>query len=99
MVWQSIRYLGLIVNTLVTDCINDTLIDNDDMARQRKQICSGQCIGTDILCVRKPLECPCSSHIAPPCTRWRYGVITDLNRCENFVNNVFFFFLEKYLSA
>ena len=35
----------------LTPCINDKLIDDDDMARQRKHICSGQCIGTKVLYV------------------------------------------------
>ena len=37
------KYLG--------HCINDKLIGDDYMARQRKQICSGQCIGTKVLYV------------------------------------------------
>ena len=40
---SNCKYLG--------HCINDKLIDGDDiddMARQRKQICSGQCIGTKV---------------------------------------------------
>ena len=55
-------------------CINDILIDDHDMARQRVQICPGQCIGTEVvLCVtlQKLSECPCSSRIAPPCTQVR----------------------------
>ena len=42
---SNCKYLG--------HCINDKLIDDDDMARQRKQIiiCSGQCIGTKVLYV------------------------------------------------
>ena len=33
-------------------CINDKLTDDDDMARQRKQIlCSGYCIGTKVVYV------------------------------------------------
>ena len=39
---SNCKYLG--------HCINDKLIDDDDMARQRNQIiCSGQCIGTKVL--------------------------------------------------
>ena len=47
IVCQSVsncKYLG--------HCINDKLTDDDDMARQRKQIiCSGQCIITKVLYV------------------------------------------------
>ncbi len=38
---SNCKYLG--------HCINDKLIDDDDMARQRKR--SGQCIGTKVLYV------------------------------------------------
>ena len=38
---SNCKYLG--------HCVNNNLIDDDDMARQRKQICSGQCIGTNVL--------------------------------------------------
>ena len=41
---SNCKYLG--------HCINDKLINDDNMARQRKQIlCSGQCIGTKVLYV------------------------------------------------
>ena len=43
---SNCKYLG--------HCINDELIEDDDMARQRKHIhctCSGQCIGTKVLYV------------------------------------------------
>ena len=45
------------------------------------------------ICVQKLSEFPCSNRIAPLCTPVRYGAITALNRCENYVfnayNNVF----------
>ncbi len=38
-----------------------------------------------VICVHKLSECPCSNSIAPPCTQVRYGTITALYRCENYV--------------
>ena len=47
------------------------------------------------ICVQKPSECPCSNRIAPPCTQVCYGVITAMNRCEDYVLHTTLFFLEK----
>ena len=44
------------------------------------------------ICVQKLLECPCSNRIAPLCTPVRYGAITALNRCENYVLHTTMFF-------
>ena len=69
-------------------CINDKFIDDDDMARQRKQIYimlrAMHWYGS-FICEQKLSEFPCSNRIAPPCTQVRYGAITALNRCENYV--------------
>ena len=46
------------------------------------------------ICVQKLSECPCSNRIAPPCTQVRYGAMTALNRCENYVLHTTMF-LEK----
>ena len=46
------------------------------------------------ICVNKLSEFPCSNRIAPPCTQVRYGAITALNRCENYVLHTTMF-LEK----
>ena len=46
------------------------------------------------ICVQKLSEIPCSNRIAPPCTQVRYGAITALNRCENYVLHTTMF-LEK----
>ena len=69
-------------------CINDKLIDDDDMARQRKQIyAQGNALVRKFyrgpICVQKLSEFLCSNRIAPLCTPVRYGAITVLNRCEN----------------
>ena len=70
------KYLG--------HCINDKLSDDDDMARQRKQMyAQGNALVRKLICVQKLSEFPCSNRIAPPCTHVRYGAITALNRCEN----------------
>ena len=45
-------------------------------------------------CVQKLSEFHCSNRIAPPCTQVRYGAITALNRCENYVLHTTMF-LEK----
>ena len=44
------------------------------------------------ICVQKLSEFPCSNRIAPPCTQVRYGAITALNRCENYVLHTTMFF-------
>ena len=80
---SNCKYLG--------HCINDKLIDDDDMARQRKQIYAQ---GNALVRIQKLSEFPCSNRIAPPCTQVRYGAITALNRCENYVLHTTMF-LEK----
>ena len=76
---SNCKYLG--------HCINDKLIDDDDMARQRKQIYAqgNALVRKFYICVQKLLEFPCSNRIAPLCTPVRYGAITALNHCENYV--------------
>ena len=44
------------------------------------------------ICVQKLSEFPCSNRIAPHCTQVRYGAITALNRCENYVLHTTMFF-------
>ena len=77
---SNCKYLG--------HCINDKLIDDDGMARQRKQMLKGNAL-------QKLSEFPCSNRIAPPCTQLRYGAITALNRCENYVLHTTMFFFRK----
>ena len=64
------KYLG--------HCINDKLIDDDDMARQRKQMLRAMHWYESFICVQQLPEFPCSNRIAPPCTQVRYGAITAL---------------------
>ena len=71
--------------------INDKLIDDDDMARQRKQIYVLRAMHW-YKSVHKPSECPCSNRIAPPCTQVCYGPITTLNLCENYALHTTMFF-------
>ena len=83
---SNCKYLG--------HCINDKLIDDDDMARQRKQIyAQGNAL------VRKFYMCTetvrmslfkwyCSSLY----TSASYSVITARNRCENYVLQTIMFF-------
>ena len=73
---SNCKYLG--------HCINDKFIDDDDVARQRKQICMLRAMHwyESFICVQKLSEFPYSNRIAPPCTQVRYGAITALNRCE-----------------
>ena len=75
-------------------CINDKLIDDDDMARQHKtSMLRAMCWYKSFIMCTEPSECPCSNRIAPPCTQVRYGAMTTLNRCENYVLHTTF--LEK----
>ena len=73
MVWQSIPW----------SLYYDKLIDDDDMARQRKQMYMLRAMYwyESFICVQKLSECPCANRIAPHCTQVRYGAITALNRC------------------
>ena len=73
---SNCKYLG--------HCINDKLNDDDDMARQRKQI----------ICPGKQSKYPCSSHTAPRCTPVRCGAIIAVNLYENYVLRTTMF-LEK----
>ena len=83
---SNCKYLG--------HCINDKLIDDDDMARQCKQMLRAMHWYESFISVQKLSEFPCSNRIAPPCTQVRYGAITALNRCENYVLHTTMF-LEK----
>ena len=76
---------------------NDKLIDDDDMARQRKQIIYAQgnaLVRKLYICVQKLSEFPYSNRIAPPCTQVRYGAITATNLYETYVLHTTMF-LEK----
>ena len=58
---SNCKYLG--------HCINDKLIDADDMARQRKQyMLRAMHWYESFICVQKLSEFPCSNRIAPLCT-------------------------------
>ena len=84
---SNCKYLG--------HCINNKLIDDDDMASNvNRYMLRAMHWYERFICVPKPSECPCSNRIAPPCTQVRYGTITSLNCCEKYVLQTTMF-LEK----
>ena len=83
---SNCKYLG--------HCINDKLIDDDDMASvsHPRYMLRAMHWYESFICVQKRSEYPCSNRIAPPCTQVRYGAITAMNRCENYVLHTTMFF-------
>ena len=80
------KYLG--------HCINDKLIDDAWLGNVNRYMLRAMHWYESFICVRELSACPCSNRIAPTCTQVRYGAITALNRCENYVLHTTMF-LEK----
>ena len=84
---SNCKYLG--------HCINDKLIVMMTwLGNVNKYMLRAMHWYESFICVQKLSEFPCSNRIAPLCTPVRYGAITALNRCENYVLHTTMF-LEK----
>ena len=88
---SNCKYLG--------HCINDKLIYDDDMARQRKQLyAQGNALVRKFYMCTETVRISLFKSYCSSLYKVLYGTITALNRCENDVLRTTMF-KKKYLSA